>query len=346
MKDTFDKKRPAPAAMGVLLPDIPYKSQYDPDASEFRNDCGPASIAMVLNASGKQVSTNAVYRKTGAVAHTYVSIGQMMRAAHAYGIVFEYFYGWGMEELKNALRKGMPVIPLVHYGAWSQIEPGVSTQNLFTGPHFVVVIGWDEEYVYVHDPLWRDERRSEGERKKWTHAEFMNAWGSAHNDGNRDFSCIVSTHVLPVKTWGIEEKIEELPPVYQIDPVLFRRMAAWASFFGIPLPEINNPAVATAYQEAMGSWGERQLEHKVTENDTLGLIALKYYNDPLKFETILKFNGMSLSDPIFDGDLLFIPEPLEEPGIIPPENIPQGGTNEFRLKENEAAVRDGFVTRY
>ena len=42
--------------MGLIIPSIPYKSQYDDDASDFRNDCGPACVAMVLNALGGALS--------------------------------------------------------------------------------------------------------------------------------------------------------------------------------------------------------------------------------------------------------------------------------------------------
>ena len=32
--------------MGTIL-NLPYKSQYDPDAGVSRNDCGPACLAML-----------------------------------------------------------------------------------------------------------------------------------------------------------------------------------------------------------------------------------------------------------------------------------------------------------
>lgn len=315
--------------MGVIIPGIPYKSQVDPDASEYRNDCGPACVAMILNAFKIEVSTNAVYRKTGAKANGYVSVSQMMRAGQAYGVAFNYFSGWNVAKLKESVKNGKPVIALVHYGSWSSM-PG-KTQSNFTGPHFVVVMGYDEKHLYVHDPLWWGNRRKEGERKRWTYKEFEKAWSECSKDGNRNFSGIVSSRKLSTDAWGEDVPVgapppPPPPPPFQLDPVTQLRMRAWASFHGIPLPAINDPAVANAYITAMGNWGLRVAVHHVDESDTLGLIALRYYDDPMKWEVIMLFNGLAPGDTIYDNDVLIIPEPLEKPKSIPASEVPQGGT--------------------
>ena len=315
--------------MGRIIPGIPYKSQYDSDASDFRNDCGPACVAMILNGLGVNVSTNTVYRKTGAGANEYVSVSQMMNAAATYDIDFDYFYPWDLDDLKNAIRGGIAVIPLVHYGEWSKLG---KTQSSFTGPHFVVVVGYDENYIYVNDPLWWGDRRSEGEHKRWTYSEFTTAWANAHKDGNRDHSGIYCTHALPTLSIGAlpdpdipEEPEPEPEPPFVVDTIVKRRIFAWASYHGIPIPELTSQAVVTAYTEAMGLWGLNVVSHTVTNTDTLPLIALKYYDDPLKWEVLVYFNGMSFSDTIHEGDLLLIPEPIPEPVEIPEEDVPVGG---------------------
>jgi hypothetical protein len=80
----------------------------------------------------------------------------------------------------------------------------------------------------------------------------------------------------------------------------------------------------------MGPWGERVVPHEVTEGDTLGLLALHYYDDPLKWELITLFNGLTPTDVIQDGDVLLIPEPLEQPVVIPEGQRPMGGTYRHR----------------
>ena len=316
--------------MGLIFPSIPYKSQLDADANEFRNDCGPTALAMVLNAFGKNVTTNAVYRRTGASANDYVSVGQLMRAGETYEVPFGYFYSWDIERLKRAVGEGQTMICLVHYGAWSQIDPGVSTQNTFTGPHFVVVVAFDDFNIYVNDPLWTGARRLEGYRLAWTYEQFNAAWGSNNLDGQRDYSGIYCQLPLPTEPYGGDnggstEGTET--PVYQLDPEMSRRIMAWAYMNGIPEPDITSPAVATAYITAMGAWGERVARHEVEDSDTLGLLALRYYGDPMKYPVIQIFNGMQASDTIHDTDTLLMVEPLVMPVNIPEEQTPEGSSS-------------------
>lgn len=309
--------------MGRIIRKIPYKSQYDADAGQFRNDCGPACVAMVLNGLDKNVSTNAVYHRTGAAANGYVSVSQMIRAAYTYKVDFDYFYPWDLNDLKLAVKAGTAPITLIHYGAWSRLG---KTQNRFTGPHFVVVVGYDEKHIYVNDPLWKGERRHEGEHTRWTNEEFISAWSTASKDGNRNYSGIFCTHPLPVEEFrqGGEPEEPLEPPPFEIDPALKRRILAWALFYDIPLKDLNSRATVTAFTDAMGDWGLRTTVHEVDSDDTLPLISLRYYASPSHWDVLVQFNGLSFSDVLHDGDRLVIPEPLEKPVIIPPEEIPMG----------------------
>ena len=293
--------------MGLIIPSVPYKSQYDADADEFRNDCGPASLAMILQSYGVHVSTDAVYRKTGATANRYVSIGQLMRAALGYGVPFEYFYDWSLEQLMDTLSQGRPLITLIHYGAWSQLDPGVSTQNSFEGPHFVVVLGYDDQHIYVNDPLWKLDRRNEGYRRAWPHEQFMAAWNSNHLDGNRDRSGIFSQRVLPTRAYSSANP--SATPLVDFTHVESQRMQAWIKYFALPEPDSSNPASLNAYQSAMSKWGQQYVEHEVTAEEDLTLIAEKYYGDPAKWQVILAYNALTEVDTIHDGQQLKIPEP-------------------------------------
>ena len=80
----------------------------------------------------------------------------------------------------------------------------------------------------------------------------------------------------------------------------------------------------TAYTDAMGDWGLRTAVHEVDSDDTLPLISLRYYASPSHWDVLVQFNGLSFSDALHDGDRLVIPEPLEKPITIPPEDIPMG----------------------
>ena len=321
--------------MGIVISSIPYKSQYDSDAETYRNDCGPACVAMILNGLGVNVTTNAVYRKTGASSTGYVSVSQMIRAAQSYGVNFDYFYPWSLNDLKLAVRAGKAPITLVHYGAWSKLG---KTQSSFSGPHFVVIVGYDEDYIYVNDPLWWGTRRKEGERKRWTYKEFSAAWSTASKDGNRNYSGIYCTHRQTVEDFGFGGDPEEPtppPPVYVVDPALKRRILAWAAYFDIPLNDLTSAAVVTAYTDAMGEWGNEMVQHVVNVDDTLPLLALKYYNDPLQWDVIVYFNGLGFTDTIHDGDQLLIPESLPVPVEVPTSEIPTGGTTDYEKLSDE-----------
>ena len=308
--------------MGVIIPSIPYKSQFDPDADEFRNDCGPASLAMVLHAYGVNVSTNAVYRKTGTKANDFVSLAQLMRAAQSYGYPLDYFHSWTLAQLKAKISEGRPVMLLVHYGAWSQLQPGVSTQSSFKGPHFVVVVGFDDEHIYVNDPLWRDERRIEGFRRAWTHQQFDEAWSRNHEDGNRDRAGLYPRASLSTAPFGAGQYASAAN--FQPDAEAGRRIRAWALHQGLEPPMLDSPATLNAYLASIGGWGQRRARHVVTENDDLGMLALRYYGDPLKWDVILAYNGLTPTDTVYDGDVLYIPEPLEQPLSIPASELPLG----------------------
>ncbi len=326
--------------MAQIIRTVPYKSQYDDDASEFRNDCGPACVAMILNGLEKYVTTNTVFRRSGANRSSYVSVSQMMRAAWTWEVDFDYFYPWSLNRLKRAVHDGMPVIPLVHYGAWS--TKGL-TQSSFRGPHFVVVIGYDRDHVYLHDPLWWGTRRYQGENRRLTNRQFEAAWSTASKDGNRNYSGIYCTHPFAVESFGsIEdpwEPPEPPPPPFEVDPLLKRQILAWAAYNGVPVGSLDSQAEVTAYTDAMGDWGMRVETHEVTENDTLPLLALRYYDDPIKWDVIAHFNGMELHDTIHNSDLLLIPEPIIRVVAIPEEQIPIGGTDLHDKMEFETSEK-------
>lgn len=315
--------------MGMMLNTIPYKSQYDDDASEYRNDCGPACVAMILNGLGIHVTTNTVFRRSGADRNAYVSVTQMIRAAATYDVDFDYFYPWSMDQLKHAISQGMAPICLVHYGAWR--NSGL-TQSSFKGPHFVVVVGFDEEFIYVNDPLWWGTRRYEGEHRKLTHKQFEGAWSTASYDGNRNYSGIYCKDRLPLDLTGVDDPYPEPPdpptppepPPFLVDPLLARQILAWAAYYNVPLSPLDSQAVVTAYTDAMGDWGLRIEVHEVQMEDTMPLLALRYYDDPLKWQVITYFNGMLSADTIHDEDVLLIPEPIIKPVEIPPAEQPSG----------------------
>jgi hypothetical protein len=214
------------------------------------------------------------------------------------------------------------------------LQPGISTQSSFEGPHFVVVVGFDDEHIYVNDPLWRNERRIEGFRRAWTYRQFDDAWGRNHEDGNRDRAGVFPRAALPTAPFGGGEYAPASS--FQPDAEIGRRIRAWALYQGLDAPMLDGPATLNAYIVSMGAWGQRRARHEVTARDDLGMLALRYYGDPLKWQVILTYNGLTPTDVVRDGDVLYIPEPLEQPLQIPESELPSGRTYRH---ENQTVLR-------
>lgn len=309
--------------MTVVL-DIPYKSQCDPDASASRNDCGPACLAMILNGLGQPVTTDAVFRRTGAAPDGYVSSAQLLRVADSYRSPLEFRRNWGLMELHTMIDLNRPLIALVHYAAFSELQPGMSTQSSFKGPHYVLVVGYDDDHVIVHDPLWAGNRRDEGAYKVWPNAVWMHAWGRCHEDGdacgnyNPDFSALISVYQLPSRARA------------RVPTSVIRCIRAKAALDGKPQPDLTRPATLNAYVTALGNWGQHVVVRRVEPTDTLWRLAKAYYGDGNRLNVIQYFNGLAETDVIQDGQLLLIPEPPLS-GVIPENRQPAGKTAAFTL---------------
>lgn len=303
--------------MSTLL-SVAYKSQYDPDAMASRNDCGPTCLAMLLNALGISATTDAVFRRTGARPEGYVSMAQLMRVGESYGAPLEFRKSCGLDQLRAWLDLARPLIALVHYAAFSELQPGVSTQNPFKGPHFVLVVGYDERSVVVHDPLWTGDRRGEGAFRRWTNTVWQQAWSSCHTD------CDPQEHCNPDRAAVVSVKPLKAGLRTQVPADVIRRVCAKAAYDGRPQPDLNQPAILNNAVLALGTWGKHTVARRVDASDTLWRLAKAYYGDGQKLNVIQYFNGLSPTDVIHDGQVLLIPEPTL-PGTIPDDRKPTGG---------------------
>ena len=286
--------------------DVPYRSQVDPDASLATTDCGAACVAMLLGAYGKNVKIDDVFRATNQPPDQFLSRGDMIKAAGDFQLVLRRFNIGDQDFLKRSIDNDKPFIALIHYKAWSKPNSGVPTQSTFDSAHFVVVTGYDGNDVFIHDPLWWGARRSEGEHKRMTYAQFAAAWGTAHNfPGNPDFAGLVPQGEMA-------GQVQPVPP--PVSANVINRILAWAFIHGqnIDAQTLTQQPVVDVFIRFMGDWGSRVVDHVVQPNDDLGLLALKYYGDPLKWKVITYFNGLPPINAFTVGDVLRIPEPTNQ----------------------------------
>lgn len=158
---------------------VPYKSQWDADAGKTANDCGPASIAMILNYYGENLTTDKVFDKTEA-GKGLIGIAQMEKAIKSFGYETERFTRSTPEKLKSFIDRDIPVIALVKYGSLNSVQ-----DKSFKGGHFFAVVGYREDGYFVNDPNFKGDLREHGNHHFFTKSEFEKAWADAAKDGNQ-----------------------------------------------------------------------------------------------------------------------------------------------------------------
>lgn len=173
----------APVAVEVAAPPtsfkipVPFRTQLDGAVFQEAN-CGPAALAMVLQAFG-MVQNNADLRWRS---HTHqgtlhedtgTALQFLARVGRDFGLnpigLYEgkRFHQWSVSEIREQVAAGRPVIPLAHY----RLLPGHET-SMYDWDHYIVIYGVDGDRFLYHDPVYP----TEGEQmSRWITAEQL-AW--------------------------------------------------------------------------------------------------------------------------------------------------------------------------
>ncbi|MBI2942506.1 MAG: C39 family peptidase [Chloroflexi bacterium] len=165
----------------TMLLDIPFRSQFD-DSPYAAANCGPASLAMVLEAFGIQAPTERlraiVNRLQGTsgyndgVALDFLQVIAEESGLAASGLRDQTgYHRWTVDEIRAQIARGWPVITLVHYRSLPGNEGSRSVSD-----HYVVVVGANREGVFVHDPAFAD---AQGARRFIADAQLRQAWADS-----------------------------------------------------------------------------------------------------------------------------------------------------------------------
>lgn len=167
---------------GVLLP-VPYRSQLDGSAWAGSN-CGPASIAMVMQGFGLDVPTQTLRNeanrllgiadpKTG----TRIQDLALVLRQHGLEVTGPYsssgqFRRWTPDDLRNELAAGHPVVVQTYY----PLLPNHMDRPVLTD-HYIVIVGFSGDSFIYNDPAngW-----GPGYRLSMTTAQLMRAWGASN----------------------------------------------------------------------------------------------------------------------------------------------------------------------
>ncbi len=176
-------KTPGPSGDQVKL-DVPFISQRSKEADGQGRDCGPTCLAMVIRAEpapSNSPTVNELYDRYLRGHNENTQWGDLRDIAKGEGLNPKRSRydnrNLALEDVRSLIRKGHPVIVLVNYAHWPS-----STTNGFDGNHFVLVTGFDESNVYLHDPLFKDSDK--GKHYRLDNATFLNGWDGFAPGGN------------------------------------------------------------------------------------------------------------------------------------------------------------------
>lgn len=341
--------------MASVKLNVPYRSQWDQDAKDHETDCGPTCAAMILNAYGIEITPDSFYslidKPKGR--KDFTNFAELMGATKKKGITMEWksYVGQGeaWQKLKENVDGGKPMIALVRYQTWRSL-----TGNQFSGGHFVVVVGYDDQNVYMNDPLfglWAT--RSKGDHYMMPVNTFLGAWGGFPVNENPNFACAIVTQslnvVMPTPTPTPAPTPQPTPPVTPapvitpsgevpaMTPEVRRRIMALAAMLRAVPPDLDTPEDAEFWGLRLGDWGAAVQKYTVVSGDTLGGISGRVYGDMSKWRGIRAFNNLP-GESIWVGQRLEIP--LKGNTELPTDFIPDPSAISFSVEEEPEAQAD------
>lgn len=161
-----------------ILDQIQFISQWGAGADKFRNDCGPTVVAMLLQAYGKLGSNtpDTLFSKIQA-SDNYTNRSQLIALLASFGVSAAPRNGMDIEHVRALIDQRIPIVAVINYA--TLVNAGVPVEMRFFGAHILLIVGYDDDHVYVLDPL----RKEQGLVKILT-VIFMAAWTDAKKQGN------------------------------------------------------------------------------------------------------------------------------------------------------------------
>ena len=126
------------AGDSIIIENVPFFPQED-----FQ--CGPASLAMILNYNGVHVTPDDIAKEIFSESAGGTLTIDMVLYAQRRGLSAFQHKG-SMEELKESIASGYPVIVLVDYG-----------YSLYKRNHYMVVKGYNSRGIIVHSGKNKDK---------------------------------------------------------------------------------------------------------------------------------------------------------------------------------------------
>lgn len=306
---------------------VPYKSQWDQDAQHDNADCGPTSLAMLCTALGDPVGPDLLYQYINQIDPATgkkkwgTNASDLIKAAKGRGLTLNrktFLPSTAVDDLKRTIDGGTPFIALVNYAFWDPI-----VHNGFKGPHFVLVVGYDNSNIYIHDPLFKGNRREQGNYCAYTYKDFTAAWGGCSIQfNNPNYLALISAKSVAFLDQDVPARQTPTTPTKptqpKLDEEMRRRLRAKAAFDGAPDPNLDDVNVANALLAKIGEWGATADAYTVRRGDSLSGIATLFYGDRAKWRVIVYYNNITHPSLVEPGETYLIPNPQpKDDGLVP-----------------------------
>ncbi|MCC6905157.1 MAG: C39 family peptidase, partial [Anaerolineae bacterium] len=309
---------------------VPYRSQLDNvDADYSFNDCGPACIAMMASAAGHNVTVNDVYKNNNYWDKGLIAVGTIKSFGDYYGLNLkrhsDALKTSGVEAARRWIDEGRPALILMEYRLIR--DNGLShPSQRFGGGHFVVITGYGEGVIYIHDPLWP---KQEGAYRAWPLNIFEQVWAGAAGD-QYDRTALVPVSAIAALA----------APPYPLPDDVQRRMRARTAYDGWQQPRITSDADYQAALSSLGNFAATSAVYKVAAGDTLDAIAQKQMGSGEFFAVLAAYNGITTANPHRIGQEIRIPA-LPQPPVRPTRFTNQQVINAFSEVYKERGAASG-----
>ena len=141
-----------------LLPVKPFQETL------FKSMCGPASLKMVFDYYGIEKSEREIARLAGTAEDLGTDEQGIKKAAESLGFKVEIKNESSFEDIQNYLNKKIPVV--VNWFTRGRID---YDDSQVPDGHYSVVVGLDDEFIYLQDP-------EIGKLRKIERNDFMKVW--------------------------------------------------------------------------------------------------------------------------------------------------------------------------
>ncbi len=138
---------------------VVYKSQLTTGALKFKNDCGAAVVGMMVD-TYNNVSTyiDDIYLKIRPSGwDSFLSVYEIRNVLGKYNIPSNIRWTHNLQDIRNNIDAGKPSIVVIKYSYLQQA--GYADKNVsFTGIHYVLAVGYNNDEIIIHDPLYYDNK--------------------------------------------------------------------------------------------------------------------------------------------------------------------------------------------